>query len=352
MPVKVTSWNIEHASRLLPSGNPSTTVLDRRRRIRETLDEIDPDILCIVEAPRGEQGLTDFCREVFDDRWLPVLLRGADDALGDRDRDYKIKGAQWIGFVVKPELLPRCRLQAPETWQAFTGSTRWEVHYWGRIESEEHRHYRHPQVLLVELEGGDELELIGLHLKSKINRNPITRDGEGNLTGDYLEEALKARVKLATEAHDVRQYVDVRFRQNVSPAILLMGDCNDGPGQDCFEDRYLFFDLIQNLQGEILAAEKFFNHCLFDFPAELRFSARYRDEVLGVPASQNPLLLDHILISQPLVRGELSLEVRGGAGKVEHEAFERANVGASSRSRTSDHRPVSCLLEETHGNGG
>ncbi|WP_161807176.1 hypothetical protein [Desulfatitalea tepidiphila] len=31
-----------------------------------------------------------------------------------------------------------------------------------------------------------------------------------------------------------------------------MGDCNDGPGQDHFETRYLFFDLIGNLQGEVL----------------------------------------------------------------------------------------------------
>lgn len=347
MPLRVTTWNIEHARKLLPSGDPSTTVLDRRRRVRETLEEIDPDILCIVEAPRGEQGLTDFCREVLADRWLPVLLREDDDALGDRDRDYKMAGTQWIGFVVKPELLPRCRIQAPEAWQDFTDVKKWTVNYWGQIKPDDHDHFRHPQVLLVDLEAGDELELIGVHLKSKINLNPITRDDEGNLTGEFLEEALKARVKLATEARDVRRYVDARFRQNVSPAILLMGDCNDGPGQDLFEDQYLFFDLIQNLQGQILAAEKFFNHCLFDFPGELRFTARFRDEILGLSAGENPLLLDHILISQALVRGERSLEVRAGAGKVEHEAFERANVGASSSRRTSDHRPVSCLLEET-----
>lgn len=37
-----------------------------------------------------------------------------------------------------------------------------------------------------------------------------------------------------------------------NPGILVMGDCNDGPGQDHFETRYLFFDLIGNLQGEVL----------------------------------------------------------------------------------------------------
>jgi len=57
-------------------------------------------------------------------------------------------------------------------------------------------------------------------------------------------------------------------------------------------------------------------------------------------------LLDHILISQPLCRGQFPLVVNAHAGQVEHEAFERANAGANSKTLTSDHRPVSCMLDE------
>ena len=191
------------------------------------------------------------------------------------------------------------------------------------------------------------LNLIGVHLKSKINRKQINRDAEGNLIGDYVDVALKARIKLATEANDVRAYINAKFDQLPAPGLLVLGDCNDGPGRDFFERQYLFFDLISNLQGEVLLAERFFNHALFDFPGHLRWSAKFRDKVEGIPASQNPLLLDHILISQPLCRGQLPLIANPHTGQVEHEDYERFNAGSNSKTRSSDHRPVSLTLTET-----
>ena len=345
MSLKIATWNVEHARGLI-GGQPSSNVKERRRRILETVTEVDPDILCLVEGPPGEEAITEFCKDVLGNQWRPALLRGSGDSLGDRDDDYRIKGNQWMWFLVRDHLLGDCRVQDPTVWRSFSDSVRWKVNYWGKIKPTRHGHYRHPQVLVVEAEPGRELELIGVHLKSKINKKKITRDADDNLTGDYLEEALKARVKLATEAQDVRRYIDAKFSQLPAPALVVLGDCNDGPGRDYFENQYLFFDLIQNLQGEVLRAERFFNHALFDFPGALRWTARYRDQVLKIPASQNPLLIDHILMSQALVRGQFPLQVNAGAGKVEHEAFERANAGSNSKTRTSDHRPVSCVFDD------
>lgn len=90
----------------------------------------------------------------------------------------------------------------------------------------------------------------------------------------------------------------------------------------------------------VLLAERFFNHAL------LRWTAKFRDEIDEIPASQNPLLLDHILMSQPLCNGSLPLIVNTGNGNVEHEAFERGNAGSNSHKRSSDHRPVSCILDQ------
>ena len=345
MPLKITSWNVEHSAGLI-GENLDSVRLDRRRRVVQTLRAIDPDILCLLEAPKGEGDIQSFSQDVLEGEWLPVMLRGADDDLGARDREYAISGRQWIWFLVKPDLLPNCRLQSPEVWQSFTGHSRWKVHYWGDVKPTWHDHYRHPQVLIMDLGDGNEIEFIGQHMKSKINRNPIERDPEGNIVGDYLETALKARVKLATEARDIRAYIDARFNQVAKPGIIVLGDANDGVGQDYFERKYLFFDLISNLQGQVLKAERFFNHALFDFPEHLRWTAKYRDAVLGIPASQNPLLIDHILMSQPLVAGDLSLVAQAGAGLVEHQAFDRANAGASSKRLTSDHRPISLVLTE------
>jgi hypothetical protein len=161
-----------------------------------------------------------------------------------------------------------------------------------------------------------------------------------------VKESLEARIKLATEARNIRDYIAAKFRQVADPAILVLGDCNDGPGHDFFETQYLFFDLISNIQGDVMVSERFFNHALFDFSGELRWTAKYADVVTGVTASRNPLLLDHVLISQPLCRGNLPLQANAGAGKVEHEAFERNNAAASSSRKSSDHRPVSCVLED------
>jgi hypothetical protein len=78
-----------------------------------------------------------------------------------------------IWFLVRPTLLDQCRLQHPSVWQAFTGQTSWAVHYWGALAADTHHHYRHPQVLVLDLGGGAQTELIGLHLKSKINLNKL-----------------------------------------------------------------------------------------------------------------------------------------------------------------------------------
>ncbi|NUM33615.1 MAG: endonuclease/exonuclease/phosphatase family protein [Candidatus Brocadiae bacterium] len=347
MPLKVTTWNLEHANRLI-SDNPSPHILDRRKRIQRMIKDISPDILCIQEGPQGEKNIQNFCSQVLENYLIPVFLKQEQDNLGDKDIEYKIKGNQWICFLVRPELLHRCTLQSPNIWQSLTQSKTWQVNYWGELKSDQHYHYRHPQVLLYNMQNGDNLELIGVHLKSKINLLKIDKDGDNNLTGKYLTDSLSARIKLATEANDIRKYIAARFVQSAHPKILLMGDCNDGPGHDYFEERYLFFDLISNLQGDVILSERFFNHALFDFPSHLRWTARYKDELLGLSAADNPLLLDHILISQTLCRGNAPLVVNENAGKVEHEAYERANSGANSKTITSDHRPVSCILHDKH----
>jgi hypothetical protein len=127
---------------------------------------------------------------------------------------------------------------------------------------------------------------------------------------------------------------------------VILGDHNDGIGKDYFEEYYLFFDLIINaIQGDVMNAEEFFNHALFDFKASLRWSARYDDPITHKKAADNPLLLDHILFSQPLVNGSLPLQVNANAGLVEHEIHDRVNALATKRTYTSDHCPVSCYFD-------
>ncbi|WP_179339538.1 endonuclease/exonuclease/phosphatase family protein [Winogradskyella ludwigii] len=347
MSLKISTWNVKHSQQLI-EDDPSSIILERIRRVKATITEINADILLMVEGPKGEAKIIDFCHKVLDNAWVPVLLQGSNDAVGDRDRDYgyDMRGTQWLWYLVKPTVLAQCRIQAAIVWQSFIGGKHWQVNYWGQFERDDHEHFRQPQVLIYRLDNGKEIECIGVHLKSKINKERITYDAEKNLTGAYVNTALKARVKLATEARNIRHYVDAKFRQLEAPALVILGDCNDGPGQDYFESNYLFFDLIQNLQGEVLMAEKYFNHVLFDVAKDLRWTARFRDPILKIPASKNPLLIDHILVSQPLCNGSFPLKVNAKAGQVEHEIFERVNADSNSKTISSDHRPVSVFLSD------
>ncbi|WNC69951.1 hypothetical protein RI845_07390 [Thalassotalea nanhaiensis] len=336
MELKITSWNIEHSARLIGT-NISDLNKDRRKRVVDTIQDINPDILCMLEAPSSEEDIKAFCNDVLDNKWQPITLN---------NDDYQIKGTQWIWFLVRDSLFNNCRLQAPSIWQSFVGHKSWPVHYWGQEKEKSHSHYRHPQVLIFTTQNGQELEVIGQHMKSKINRNPVWEDKEeGILTTKYINEALKARIKLATEARNIRAYINTRFDQNQSPAIVVLGDANDGIGQDYFEKKYMFFDLISNLQGNVMQSDRFFNHALFDYPENLRWSAKYANPITGKKAKDNPLLIDHIIMSQALVNGSFDLQAGEGAGEVEHLAFERGNSGASAKRITSDHRPVSITLK-------
>lgn len=291
----------------------------------------------MLEAPNSESGIIAFCRDVLANKWKPILLN---------NDDYQIKGSQGIWFLVRDSLVSQCKLQSPSVWQSYVGHKSWPVHYWGKSQEKSHSHYRHPQVLIFTTDDDQELEIIGQHMKSKINRNTVWLDKDKRvLTPKYVNEALKARIKLATEARNIRAYIDARFEQTSEPAIVVLGDANDGIGQDHFEEKYMFFDLISNLQGNVMHSERFFNHALFDYPEKLRWTAKYSNPITGKKAKDNPLLIDHIIMSQALVNGSFPLQVKSGAGKVEHLAFDRGNSGATAKRITSDHRPISITLK-------
>jgi hypothetical protein len=144
---------------------------------------------------------------------------------------------------------------------------------------------------------------------------------------------------MTTEATNVRAYLDAKFKQVENPAIFVLGDFNDGPGKEYFENQYLFFDLISNIQGDVFFASRFLNHALFDFPDHLRWSVYFRDFV--EPERDPHILLDHILFTQGLVNGSLPWKIDAHAGKVEHEIHDLINASLPASAQTSDHKPVS-----------
>ncbi len=333
--VKVVSWNVEYLDRLT-KPNLSEPAQKRRDAVVQEINELSPDILCLIEGPKGEEGIDQVAMKLLNEEWVPVKAS---------DGKYATQGIQWIWFLVRKKYEDKVSLLPVDTWDSFAGDS-WLVHYWGDYEEVKHKHYRHPQVLVLDWDGF-RVEFIGLHLKSKfINGGKQMWDAGGDKQKEFVREAIKARIKLTTEAANVRNYIDAKFNQVEKPAIFVMGDLNDGPGKEYIEEQYLFFDLMSNVQGEVFFAKKFLNHALFDFPDDLRWSVYFEDFIKGngIPERDPRILLDHVLFTQGLVDGSLPWKIDAHAGKVEHEIHDVINATLPENAKTSDHKPVSVTV--------
>lgn len=362
---KLTSWNIEHADKLVTAlQSPDATLRARAEQradaIAEEIAAISPDVLLIVEGPKGETRATGFLDRIAPDYRL--VLRGGEV------RDYGTQGAQWMWFALKDGLPVTAQLLHLDRWRALTEAASEGAHRGGRWEvsfpildkgatqlrfsvPEVHGHYRHPQVLQLTIDGAL-VEVVGCHLKSKINTIPVPPGAEAPDFFDrhpaLVADVMKSRTKLTTECVDVRHYIEGRFLSDPDAAIIVAGDLNDGPGKERVERRFLYHDLVSNLQGDIFFARRFLNHALFDFDEGARWSYDLGRDRLD-PGRTPRILLDHILFTQSLTGsprpGASPWRARAGGGKVEHDIHHRVISARPRFAATSDHRPVSMIFD-------
>jgi len=373
---KITSWNIKHMHDAIAPGGKDAA---RLPFIREQIAQMDPDILCITEATPDLPLLQQWAATLHVPYVVPIIP-GTAEALAKLPNnprkalcklygypDNPLSGSQWIWFLVKASLNLGAELQDPKIWRRFAASQyadaadqqrtdgKWGLYYWAERKAGLWNHVRQPQVLVATI-AGLRVELIGAHLRSKLNRTKPkdvwVDEARTEFAIPFLAEVMNDRIKLATEAENIRKYIDARFAQEANPAVMVMGDLNDGPGREVFERKHLYFDLIGNLQGSIFEAERFLNHALFDYGTPvtgsgegLRWSYKLSGKDPVDPTRDPHLLLDHIMFTQRLVAKDTLPRIGGGAGLVEHAIHERVNAMRPKKvPETSDHRPVSVSL--------
>lgn len=118
--IKITSWNVEYLDNLTKS-NLSETLQRRRDAVVREIKELSPDILCLLEGPKGKKAIDQVSNDLLDGEWIAVKAE---------DGKYDMQGNQWIWFLVRKNLINQASLLPTETWDAFTCKT-WKYHLWG-----------------------------------------------------------------------------------------------------------------------------------------------------------------------------------------------------------------------------
>ena len=300
-------------------------------RAAAVIREINPDILAVQEAPSRQKEMELFIREYLSEDGTPLYkcFHG------------KKGGRQHLSLLYKPDVsdsithVPSSKL--PLLSNPFlcdiTGNGILEDYTFTRI----------PLVADVNL-GDQTLRIIAVHIKSKrINKGEGIWKNEEKRP-EFIREALECRRRISAEAMRLRYYINMLLAKDEKARALVLGDLNDGPGMDYFEEKYLTHNLTDILIGSAFVPEWIFAHAQHDMDKKERYTAVFDDFVTG--EKDKHLLLDHILLSPGLCAGDGPCRVRG-SGKIHHQEYNNNVVagGKYRENRPSDHRPVSIRLE-------
>ncbi len=344
--MKIVSWNIEWMNnwfvghggvafkeRYEPRGNPQDAIADVDalcRRVAQVIEDLAPDILCVQEGPSDMREM-----ELF----VSTYLR--DQAGGSC---YHVFGGH-DGRSQKAYILVRRDGSVANPREPDDGPTRslteeWESDVDGDATLQPYRFTRRPVVVDCDYEG-ETVRVLALHLKSKyVHRgadlwnNPARRP-------EFIKEALKHRRRISAESMRVRQYLNDLLDAQPHFPIIVTGDCNDGPGADYFEKRYLTHNVTDILLGSSYYPAFQFEHAFMHrLSRTQRYTAMFDDFVTG--ERDKLLVLDHILVS-PVLKSGGGCTIGLLNGGIAHQEFERAidEDAASERQKfPSDHRPA------------
>jgi endonuclease/exonuclease/phosphatase family metal-dependent hydrolase len=341
--LKIASWNIEWMNDWFAPGSgpaafrPTFTrdglINDTHTTAQRAADLIlalDADLLALQEAASRQAEVDLFIQTYLSNGGIPRYQA----IVGDSGSAQKLALLWKPGSVASVAMAPSPDIQyLLDPWQADVD---------GDTFLDEYQFTRQPLVVNV-IVGAHPFQVIVMHTKSNFVNNGAELWNNPASRQQYVVEALKARRRNSAECFRVRHYLDRVLDAATTARLIVVGDLNDGPGQDYFEEFYLTHSVTDILVGTSFAPERIFRHAQHDESPEERYSAVFDDFVENVLAKR--LLLDHILLS-PGFRSGTGLRRRAGTGAVGHAAYQALVEGTGQRrqDRPSDHRPVSVGL--------
>lgn len=299
-------------------------------RLAGLINAIGADVVALVEAPSRAAELA-----LFVNRYLSA--NGAATyrfLLGDSG------GSQKLAVLFKPQA---ASLELIASTELSLLLEPWEADVDGDAVLDEYRFTRTPLACQAQV-AGVQLEVIVAHLKSNFINRGQEQWQDPARRPDFIKAALRNRRRIATEAMRIRNYLEQRLNDDRDAAMIVLGDLNDGPGQDYFEERYLAHNVTDIVVGSPYRPERLFNHAQTDVAEVDRYSAVFDDFVTEEPNKR--LLLDHILLSPTLTAANGVLTKVPGSGRIEHDAWAAQVDGDGIRrdQRATDHRPAAVVL--------
>ena len=217
---------------------------------------------------------------------------------------------------------------------------------WDEVKQETKENFTRKSVVLELSNAGKSYELMAFHTKSKISK--LKRKAQYTKRDKpAIVDALRSRQKLSAEMAAIRRYLSHAILSQRVDGCILMGDLNDGPHRDIFEEKFLIHNIVDELRGGFNREKALMHHVLrqgFLGDGPQAFTAEFRDPTQG--GKEVKVMLDHILVSTDIYNGETALSLEKDQGVIEHAIYDEQleNNGKTRDDRPSDHRPVSAVF--------
>jgi len=321
------SYNIEWFDDHFEPDNSLKTDADSQKKLNgvaEVISAIDPDVIGITEGPNTTT--------TTGERSTVAALEGFAAAKGLRQRKallgYPSAGRQEIALLFDPDVVDA--EHAPGGQDGHKTNPPFNAPFQADSDGdgirEIYRHYRPPlEAKLTRADGDPPIYIIVVHAKSKGIFSAMDRV-------HFERTSEKNRRKLFAECSSVRRRVDDWLDQD--RAIVVMGDVNDGPGHDYYENRF-GRSAVELIMGDIFEPERVLRYPVgrpkfgrYGWePSTARFKDKFTDDMVNA-------LIDHILVSRHVTPVPDTAKVWNPYQLDEAKPFKSALLDAS------DHFPV------------
>ena len=340
--LKLTTWNIEWMNKLFqtkPKGSTKfktpATIDETCKRIVGVIDEIAPDILGVQEGPSAKGRMTRFVK----------------DYLGNGYDIYFVPSGSQSNYALVKKGIPIGVKQLPLSHKIYDYLSRDVAFYtWTEVKKETSKNIpRRPVVLSLTAPGkpSEKVELMIFHTKSKISKLRNRKQWD-NRDMPAIVDALLSRQRLSGELHTIRRYLTHAVLSKRAEGCILIGDLNEGPNRDIFEEKFLLTNIVDELRGGFHREEALMHHALtrdwLDPDYAKAWTAEFEDATQGGKTVQ--ILLDHIMASASVIHGKAPFRISSKDGIIEHDAFKKhlKKMDGKRHERPSDHIPVTTKL--------